>query len=276
MLFEVLRAYSRLPGFRGKTRIGQRLFQISQPPARALQSMSDGFQMDLALQDRMQRSMFLNRRHEPETEQAFKSFIAKSKVFVDVGANIGYFSLAAKALNPRLQVFAFEPLPGNAENLRRNIELNHFKQIEVIEECLSDQAGTTEFMVPPGDECGWGRIAYRDLFSGQKISRPMTTLDQFYTGRNLPIDLLKVDVEGFEMNVFKGAKKVLSELKPVICFEANEPCLKDVGTSSQELFDFLKSHGYKTHSINPNGTLTPATTPLPNYRCGNYFAVPKK
>jgi len=275
---ELLRLYSRLPTFRGKNWLGQKFMNALPLPKQVRQTMAAGFQMDLMMSDRIQRWMFVTRHHEPETETIFEAFARKSRVMLDVGGNIGYMSLLAKQVNPRLKIYAFEPLPGNVITFRANIALNGFQDLAILETCVSDQVGETEFLLPPGEESGWGRIAYRDdLFKGGgKISREVTTLDEFTKTHGEKIDLIKIDVEGFETKVLHGARKLLARDKPVICFEVNEPCLKDVGTSSREIFDFLHSLGYSIHAVHKSPELTEVEDALDNYEYLNYFAVARK
>ncbi|MCK6593739.1 MAG: FkbM family methyltransferase [Bacteriovoracaceae bacterium] len=97
--------------------------------------------MLLNINDRIQRRMFVKKSHEPETEIHLKNFLATSKSFLDIGANVGYFTLMAKATNPQIKVFSFEPNPNNVRKIEENISLNQFQDITLSSSCVSDMAG---------------------------------------------------------------------------------------------------------------------------------------
>ena len=277
MIENILKAYSYLPHFRGKTMLGHKMLKTlgKAVPEKQVQKLQSGFRIELDLQDRMQAAMYLRRCHEPETESVFNKIAPQTKVFFDVGANIGYFSFLVKHLSPHSQVYSFEPLPQNIAAYQNNRQLNGFQKMELCEVCVADQTGETEFLIPPPEESGWGRMAHRDLFSGEKIKRSVVTLDEFCRENNIQhLDLMKIDVEGYEYKVLKGAQKTIETLRPQICIELNEPCLLDTGTSGTEIFAFFKSKNYKMFAIDRANGLKLVNSPLPYYRFLNYFAFP--
>ncbi len=276
-MLDLFKTYTKLPNFRGKNFVGQKLlkaFNLQRSPFR-VQTMLTHFRLRLDLRDRMQSVMYIKRCHEPETEVVFKEMARTSHVFLDVGANIGYFSFLVKQLSPKAQVYSFEPLPQNIESYKKNQELNHFSEMHLQQVCVADQAGETEFLIPPVEESGWGRMAHRDLFSGEKIRRSVITLDQFCREKNVgKVDLIKIDVEGYEFKVLQGATEVIATHRPRICIELNEPCLIDTGTSSEEIFSFFKKRNYQMYALDKKKGLILVEAPLPDYRYLNYFALP--
>lgn len=276
MNIQFLKTYTKIPNFRGKNFIGQKLLKFLAPPqAKQEQKMLTGFRLQLDLRDRMQSVMFMKRCHEPETEMVFKEIAKTSQVFLDVGANIGYFSFLVKQMSPHAEVYSFEPLPQNIEAYKKNQQLNQFSKMHLQEVCVADQKGETEFLIPPKEESGWGRMAHRDLFSGEKIKRPVITLDQFCQEKQMgKVDLMKIDVEGYEYKVLKGAINIIEKDRPRICIELNEPCLLDTGTSGEEIFAFFKQRKYRMHALDPQKGLFAVEAPLPYYKYLNYFALP--
>lgn len=276
-MLDLFTLYTRLPNFSGKNFAGQKLlkaFNLNKNPFR-VQIMQTGFRLRLNLRDRMQSVMYIKRCHEPETEVVFKEMARTSRVFLDVGANIGYFSFLVKQISPQAQVYSFEPLPQNIDSYKKNRELNHFTDMSLQETCVADKSGETEFLIPPGEESGWGRMAHRDLFSGEKIRRTVITLDQFCRDQKIDkVDLIKIDVEGYEFKVLQGAVDVIESHRPRVCIELNEPCLLDTGTSSQEIFAFFKKRNYQLHALDKKKGLVFVEAPLANYRFLNYFALP--
>jgi hypothetical protein len=118
-------------------------------------------------------------------------------------------------------------------------------------------------------------MAHRDLFSGEKIKRSVITLDDFCRDRDISrVDLVKIDVEGYEFKVLKGATSTIEKYRPKICIELNEPCLLDTGTSSEEIFTYFKQRNYQMYALDKSQGLLKVEEPLPYYKYLNYFALP--
>src|SRR5262249_32428960 len=143
---------------------------------------------------------------------------------VDIGANIGLWVLgAARRIGPSGRAEAFEPVPSTYARLSENVELNAFSTIRCHQLAMSDHQGTTTFYAATDGNSGrssMGKMAGVD----QAITVNLTTLDDFCEKNDLDrIDFLKVDVEGVEEQVFRGAKKVLSDpLAPPMLFEVGD------------------------------------------------------
>lgn len=233
-----------------------------------------GFLMELDVSDRIQRLMYIKRSYETETCLALIPHLKSAECFIDIGANVGYFSLLACAVNSKARVLSVEPLPHNIEKLQKNRELNHFSKMEILDVCISDHEGTTEFVIPPGDECGWGRIAYKEMFDGHRIQRTVDTVDRIVARLKIQkVNVIKIDVEGFEFKALLGMEQTLLAHKPVICIELNEPCLQDLNTSGNEIFQWLIARDYSLYSLTRTGSLQPCKEILPNYEYLNYFAI---
>ena len=137
--------------------------------------------------------------YEPETVGPFLEFARRARVVLDVGANAGLFALLAAAVNPMSQVFAFEPLPRLCDAVRANVHLNGWpNRVHVLAEAVTDRVGTAPFHVPRADaptSASLNEGGFRGL-DGDIISVPTTRLDATL-GSDMPVDLVKVDVEGF-------------------------------------------------------------------------------
>lgn len=212
------------------------------------------FKMHLNPNDRIQKRILIKKHHEEDTEKALEPYFKKAKCFFDIGGNIGFFSLQAASLNPELKVIAFEPLPANISQFTRNIQANpdFERRITIKELCLGDSKGKVTFLVPPKGECGWGTVFNQETNKGnhdnwQEIERQASTLDLFLEEHpKLKPDIIKIDVEGSEYRVLKGAFNYL-ENNPVkmLCIELNEPTLKSFNTSSQEVIEKMSDLGYQ-------------------------------
>lgn len=165
---------------------------------------------------------------------------------VDVGANLGFFSLLWASFNNDNRVFSFEPSPRNIQYLQHNIDKNNFgNQIIIFKNALGSDNGVMEFDPGNVDQTGWGG------FTLQKNSRSITVnvkrLDD-YAPEIKKIDLLKIDTEGADYLVLKGAKEMLSaKIIKEIWFEQNKPRASALGISIDASQEYLKSCDYKIY-----------------------------
>lgn len=148
-----------------------------------------------------------------------KAYLQPGDVFVDVGANIGYYTLLAGArVGTTGRVLAFEPYAPVRERLLRNIALNQLNNIEVIASCVGSSTGRI-FLAAPQLASNAGTATMQDSFSAGSVEVGVVRLDEAMAGRGAA--LIKVDVEGHEAAVFAGADGLLrSEHAPTILFES--------------------------------------------------------
>jgi FkbM family methyltransferase len=169
---------------------------------------------------------------EPAVQQVLAERLRPGMVFYDLGANIGYFTLlAARLVRMKGKVFSFEPDPEIASRLRRNIERNGFKNVIVIEAGIWSENGPVNFVASDvsSPDRGVGKFVAGE---GELNGTPThcVALDEFVRSAPLP-DVIKCDVEGAEVEVFRGAEKLLASHHPlVLCelhSEANEIFLRE-------------------------------------------------
>lgn len=185
-------------------------------------------------------------KEQKETE-VFLSRVHSGMTLLDIGANIGLYSLlSAKRLGGSGFVHAFEPTPFVANRLRDNVRLNHFHNVIVNQIALSDQAGTVKFYVHEEADCS--SLA---AVSSNSIEVQTMSLDEYLRRAAIQrVDLIKIDVEGAEVKVLRGAQALLSRPDaPTIMLEFNPPLLTLMGTSDDELAALLSSYGYKLQVI---------------------------
>lgn len=181
---------------------------------------------------------------ETSVQQAFVRSIAPGARVWDVGANLGFFSLlAARLTGPGGHVVAFEPVPGNAAAVRKNAELNGFGGIvEVREEAVSSHAGHAPLHVVA--DASWSHLADRGehRLTRETVEVPTVTLDELVASGTLaPPDLLKIDVEGSEVDVLRGARAVLAKHRPVVVCELHE--------TNREVAAQLRGAGYTLENL---------------------------
>lgn len=191
-----------------------------------------------------------------ETEIGFlKNFLKPGDCFFDIGANIGLFSLhASPIVDKNGSIYAFEPTPETYYRLNQNILLNNFKNIIIENTGLSDTSGSTEFHVSTNGYDALNSIVVLSELENNHttISVNTDTVDNYVKlNKIVHIDLIKVDVEGWELNVLKGATSVLTEPDaPVLMVEFTEKNAFTAGYYLGELYDYLVTLGYKWYSYN--------------------------
>lgn len=158
---------------------------------------------------------------EEKVREVTERCVGPRAVFVDGGANIGFYSiLAARRAGPDGRIVAFEMMPDTAAMLRQNIAVNGALTIEVVERALSDQSGRKVCATVEPGQNGQASIV-KDSCNGRKTIEVETiTLDEALAGYG-PIDLIKLDLEGAEFAALKGAQSVLARTRCVV-FESNE------------------------------------------------------
>lgn len=178
------------------------------------------------------------------------SWIKPGAVFADVGSYFGYYALRAAAAGA--QVFAFEPLPGNFDLLTENIRLNDQKNVEAVPCAISDQIGKVSFSAPPAGNRGMGALAFRE--GHRRVTVQSTTLDAFVKERQLQrLDVMKIDVEGAEVAVLKGAKETLARFRPKMLVEYNPTCLHRCGATGDDLLKLLREADYELFMLTKRG-----------------------
>jgi FkbM family methyltransferase len=167
------------------------------------------------------------------------SKLESKSVFIDVGANLGHFSLqVAKQTN--CTCYSFEPLPINLKNLKENIELNALNNIFVVPFALGDKKGHSYFSTNLAVQAN--RIVKEKDFNSIEIE--CTTLDDFaYENKIEKVDFIKADIQGAEFLFLKGAEKTIKRCKPYIMLESDDLSLQ-FGYKREEMFKWLHAIGY--------------------------------
>jgi len=190
-------------------------------------------------------------------------------IFVDAGANQGEFTVCAAGALPRGQVFSFEPVAKVRERLERNVQANGFDNVTIYEVGLSDaeQDDVPIFGAQSKFADGTQHIGLPTLFDMNGRSEQLDVVNLRRLDDILPegqrIDVIKVDVEGAELAVLRGAETTILREKPAIIFEANAETCKAAGYSVENLCDWLLQRGYALERIGQNGDLAPVSEQVP-------------
>lgn len=202
----------------------------------------------------------------------FCFFSARRSNVVDAGANIGLFSILAAKGNADSVIHAFEPNPYNSARLRRNVALNGLEgQIHIHECALGDTDDPILFYLPADNRISDVSSVYRthamyfNNFAHDQIQVPCTTIDKFCSEYAFIPQVIKIDVELYELQVLLGMQAVLASLKPVIfCEIFNDEVKRKLNSSldselekgyTSRVENLLKAAGYSFYLIIPHGIL---------------------
>lgn len=143
-----------------------------------------------------------------------------NRICLDIGANIGLTAILMSHYNKQGKVYAFEPSPINLQHLHNNIKVNNIKNTSVLESAVGNVNGFTNFNLPV---IGAHSTVNREKLKDQNYAKvQISTLDKWVDAQNIDqIDLIKIDVEGFEPQVLKGAIQTIIKHKPNIWMEFN-------------------------------------------------------
>jgi FkbM family methyltransferase len=190
---------------------------------------------------------------EQQDLEVFLSMLRPGMTVLDVGANVGMYSLLiARAVGPAGRVHAFEPTPRVATNLRRNVEINKLSNVEVRQMAVGASNGAATLYVGP--ESDRNSIVAKSA-SATEVNVTVVTLDDYIRSHEIQtVDMVKLDIEGGEVDAVRGSKRLLSgDAAPLVMFEINPQALAEAGSSATELRAVLASYGYTCHVLHSYG-----------------------
>lgn len=196
-------------------------------------------------------------QHESFTDELFKVYLRPGDVILDIGANVGYYTrLVSKLVGNTGKVYAFEPMPAAIRILKMNIE--DLDNVILHEVAVSNKKGFDKFTVRvKGATSSLGD----DKNSAEVITVSTNTIDNMLSGIN-KIDMIKIDVEGYEYEVLEGAIETIRETKPLIYFEYIDNYVAERGVTLEKFKSLLQPLGYSFSWMNqkfPNLSLTSET-----------------
>jgi FkbM family methyltransferase len=187
---------------------------------------------------------YLHGEVEPAIQEILVERLKPGMVFYDLGANIGFFTLlAARLVGGKGKVFSFEPDPEIAGRLRRNIEQNAFTNVTVVEAGIWSASGNVNFVAADlsSPDRGVGKfVEGKGALAGKPTQ--CVALDDFVQSVPPP-DAIKCDIEGAEIEAFRGAKELLQARHPLILCEMHS------NDNDKFLRDYFSRSGYHLHSL---------------------------
>lgn len=185
--------------------------------------------------------------HDEFETKFVQKIIKKGDIVIDVGAHMGYYSLLfAKLVGKEGKVFAFEPDPKNFSRVERNVKLNNYTNIVLIQKAVSDKTGDATLYL--GDLSG-GNSIISTKNNQKKIPIETIKLDDFFEDK-IKVDFVKLDAEGFEYSIIHGMKSILSQNKELVLLVEFFPTLiKKAGVDPIEYLKLLSVNGFKLYEL---------------------------
>jgi FkbM family methyltransferase len=166
----------------------------------------------------------------------FQAVVASASLIVDVGGNVGVYACLAAAGAPSKRVVTFEPVPDNLEYLRRNLERNGLSaRVEVVDKAVSDVSGLQPIYL--ADSIGTHSLSSAGSVNGSRIEVEVITLDAFLARRE--VDVIKIDVEGFDGYALRGARELLESRRPTLFVEFVPSSLAAAGFDPREMIELI-------------------------------------
>ncbi len=155
-------------------------------------------------------------KYEPRLLEVIEKEIKPGEVIVDLGANIGYYTLIfARLVGEKGRVYAFEPDPENFALLKKNVEINGYKNVVLVQKAVSNLTGKTRLYL--SDENVGDHQIFDSKFGRKSIEIETVSLDDYF--KDEAVDFVKIDIQGAEQAALEGATKFLQNNKPKIVTE---------------------------------------------------------
>lgn len=191
---------------------------------------------------------------EPGLLNTLKHILKDGDTFIDIGANIGYHSIAIASALPEVKVYSFEPQNSLCKQIESSIEKNNLKNVTLFQVGLSDEEEEVLIHIPEENVGGSSVIKGLNNHAAFKKSTKikLETLDS-YLSQLSRVDVIKIDVEGHEPEALKGGFKLLSKYKPIIVMEFS-PIIYNYFNpkASQELLELLAKLNYELLDLDLN------------------------
>lgn len=216
------------------------------------------FEILFSTQDEISKKWFLPRFingyvHEHSVTLHMMNTLMNCRTFIDAGAYVGYYTILSKFVNSNLKVFAFELDPGLTKVINKNVSLNKLTDVFTYNMALGSEAKPVfGVSIPPFNSLRYitsnkPRIRF---YHARKVI-PLKTESLDYLVADTKIDVIKIDVEGAEVQVLHGMKNILRRDKPIIYLEVHAKAIGNFANTLLDIEHILLFNGYKIYRF-PN------------------------
>jgi FkbM family methyltransferase len=174
---------------------------------------------------------------------------------LDIGANIGWYSLCIAKKYPNTQVYSFEPIPNTFAQLSKNVKLNNFSNIKIHNFGFSDEDKELGFFVSKKTSVSSSAVNLTDDVDIEEVTCCVKSMDNYFKNNKTRIDFIKCDVEGAELFVFQGGIKTIEKYKPIVFAEMLRKWSSKFGYHPNDLINLFLTIKYECFFIKEGGYL---------------------
>jgi FkbM family methyltransferase len=252
LALDLVRKLGPLTWLPGRYVLAEMMARLYTPKDGVLEGQVGAYRVLFDFRDLLQRQMYLGLYEQPET-RLVQAVLGSGDIFLDVGANIGYYSLiAAQIVGAGGQVHALEPIPQNVAALRHTIRENGITNIVVNQVAAGAGPGSLDLFVSDQEfgNSGWASVVPSGRRPKVVIVERMA-IDDYLTSRSIDrVNLVKLDIEGGELDAFRGMRSLLAlPDAPDLLFEVNPDLLERLGSESRDLTRFIAERGYALYRV---------------------------
>lgn len=218
--------------------------------------LSNGLYITVTPSEHIQQHIFWYGFYERQVSLLLSRICSETSVFLDIGANIGYFTLTAAKKCKSGQVFAFEPVSLLFKKLKNNILKNNLHNVQAIQHAVGEVQGSIKMYLSAEDNMGMSSRHAPENFSGVTEDVEMISIDEWAMEIKADyVDIVKIDIEGGEFLALQGMRQTLINCRPFLIIEISEETMAPFGFASKIIFEFLGTLGYESFKINNDGRL---------------------
>lgn len=233
----------------------------------------------LAWSDLFGDGIFFSCDHEPAERSFVESFVKRGMTAIDIGAHQGFYTLLLSLkVGPEGKVIAFEPSPRELKKLMWNLRINRCRNVRVEPFALGRRSETAELFVVPNRFSGLDSLRppkVKEVLRSVKVQ--VRSLDEYLSeGSIASVDFVKIDAEGAELEILKGAQRLLTQIpRPILLVEVSDTRTEPWNYKAKEIVDYLRNCGFLWFSFIESGGLKPLSPDLDIFN-GNFLAVPEE
>lgn len=192
--------------------------------------------------------LYCHKKREFFSTEFMKKFLSEDEIVIDIGANIGYYALLESQLINKGEIYAIEPVPSNKDLLYKNVRANNSNNISIFQYAIGDKEGMSKMYIY--DRCNWCSLEKNsEITIKEEIDVPIITLDEF-VDRHVHKDptFIRMDVEGYEYHIIKGASKILEKGKHLKLFIEFHPHIMS-REKFLDILNILEKNNFKIKSV---------------------------